>query len=372
MIDEKQAISMLGNEGVEKIAEKIIDKLAESHKTQADSIYLWSLRSHMVEVYTEKGREKLMRIINSNSDENNPDDFLSQPGLVQVTKEFVNELVRELNQTDAIEKKVEKKQTTKKKTLGNRVPDNNDDNKTEEILLKGKPLKDLIGKDSSENEVEKTTVSKEAVESETKKLSNQKDTEEAEVRFLRIPKKPTKELHNQEETEEEESLDDLDKKNTTENENMALISRLSEVVEKNKKLHEEIKRLKQEMSTTLHNIKLCMEEKKAYSRKFTQLSEDMRYYLTSSKKQKIKSLLTIIKIMKDKRGVIKTNELIKILGWTKMRVHRNLKRLIELNIVSRRSTGVYSLTDDFLRVNSGDELRQLLLAKMVAGELKDL
>lgn len=164
----------------------------------------------------------------------------------------------------------------------------------------------------------------------------------------------------------------MDKKATTESENAALVSRLSEVVENNKKLREEVKRLKQEMSTTLHDIELCREEKKAYSRKLTQLSEDMRYYFTTSKKQKIKSLFSIIKVMKGERGVIKTIELIKILEWKKARVHKNLNRLIELGIVSRRSIGVYSLANDFLRINGDDELKQLLLAKMVAEELKDL
>ena len=76
--------------------------------------------------------------------------------------------------------------------------------------------------------------------------------------------------------------------------------------------------------------------------------------------------------MKGERGVIKTIELIKILEWKKARVHKNLNRLIELGIVSRRSIGVYSLANDFLRINSDDELKQLLLAKMVAEELKDL
>ena len=353
---------MLGSKSVGEIAERIIDKLAESHKNMADSMYLWSLRSHMVEVDTEEGQEKLMEIINSNRAGSNPDDFTSQPGLVQITKEFVDELVRELNQMDTIsevghEKKAEKKQTTKKKALEDRVPDNNNDNKTEEILIKGKRLKDLIGKDSPESEVEKTTESKETVEPEKSKEPQGK------LRCVSI---------NQKNTEEEESLEDLDKKATTESEKTALVSRLSEVVEKNKKLQEELKRLKQEMSTTLHDIKLCREEKKTYSRKLTQLSEDIRYCLVTSQKQKIKSLLSIIKIMKDKRGVIRTIELIQILGWTKARVHKNLNHLIELKIVSRRNIGVYSLNDDFSQVNSDDELKQLLLAKMVAEELKNL
>ncbi|GBE54603.1 hypothetical protein BMS3Bbin15_00761 [archaeon BMS3Bbin15] len=144
MIDEEKAISMLGSKSVRKIAERIIDRLAESHKNRGDGMYLLSLRSHMLEVHTEKGREKLMRIINSNSDESNPDDFLSQPGLVNITKEFVNELVRELNQMDTVEKKVEKKQTTKKKA-----------SETEEVIIRGKRLKDLIEKDSPESEVKK-------------------------------------------------------------------------------------------------------------------------------------------------------------------------------------------------------------------------
>ncbi len=370
MIDEEKAISMLGSKNVRKIAERIIDKLAESHKIMADSMYLWSLRSHMLEVHTEKGREKLLIIINSNSDESKPNDFLSQPGLVQVTTEFVNELVRELNQKDTIsevrpEKKAKTEQITKKKTLGDQELSNNNDNKTEDILIKGKRLKDLIEKDSSESEVKKTTESKEAVESEESNNNNDNEIKEPQgnLRCVSI---------NQKDTEEEKSLDDLDKKATNKSENAALVSRLSEVVEKNKKLHEEVKRLKQEMSTALHDIKLCQEEKKAYSRKLTQLSEDVRYYLTTSKKQKIKSLLSIIKVMKDKRGIIKTIELIKILEWKKMRVHKNLNRLIELNIVSRRSTGVYSLANDFLQINTDDDLRQLLLARMVAEELKDL
>ncbi len=359
MIDEEKAISMLGSKSVGEIAERIIDKLAESHKNKADSMFLWSLRSHMVEVDTEEGQEKLMAIINSNSNESNPDDFTSQPGLVKITKEFVNELVRELNQKDTIpevrpEKKVKKEQITKKKTTGDRGPDNNNNNKTEEVLIKR--LKDLIEKDSPESEMKKTTESKEAVESETKEP-------QGNLRCVSI---------NQKDTEEEESLEDLDKKATKESENAALVSRLSEVVEKNKKLHEEIKRLKQEMSTALHNIKLCQEEKKAYSRKLTQLSEDMRYYFSTSKKQKIKSLLSIIKTMKDKRGIIKTIELIKILEWKKAVVHKNLNRLIKLNIVSKRSTGVYSLANEVLQINDDNELKQLLLAKMIAEELKNL
>ncbi len=325
MIDEEKAISMLGSKSVGEIAERIIDKLAESHKNMADSMYLWSLRSHMVEVDTEEGQKKLMEIINSNRAGSNPDDFTSQPGLVQITKEFVNELVRELNQRDTIskvghEKKVEKKRITKKKALGDRGPDSKNDNKTEEILIKGKRLKDLIEKDSSESEVKKTTESREAVESEESKEP------QGNLRCVSINQN----------TEEEESLEDLDKKATTESKNEALVSRLSEVVEKNKKLQEELKRLKQEMSTALHDIKLCQEEKKAYSRKLTQLSEDVRYCLTTSKKQKIKNLLSIIKIMKDKRGVIRPIELIKMLEWNKKKVHKNLNHLIELGIVSRR------------------------------------
>ncbi len=56
----------------------------------------------------------------------------------------MNELVRELNQMDTVEKKVEKKQITKKKT-----------SETEEVIIRGKRLKDLIEKDSPESEVKK-------------------------------------------------------------------------------------------------------------------------------------------------------------------------------------------------------------------------
>ena len=52
-------------------------------------------------------------------------------------------------------------------------------------------------------------------------------------------------------------------------------------------------------------------------------------------------------------------------------MHKELSHLSELGNVSRRSTGVYSLGNDCLEINTDADLRQLLRAKMVAEELKD-
>jgi len=164
-------------------------------------------------------------------------------------------------------------------------------------------------------------------------------------------------------------VDHLEKIRTLESENKTLGERNRELEQKLKSKEDEVFHLVAERDRARHDLEELKGRTEAYTSTMSSLREEVRLCVSEKNRQKIKNMVEVLKVMRDRGGGARVKEIQEVLGWKRARVIRTMAvkdrdtpDLKKLKLVKKVQRGTYIMTEEAKNAGTDGELAKLAAA----------